>query len=366
MPDHQRLQEEIYAATSAKVIDRGVVMKDLFFTVLFNTLIAAFLTGFVSEKGFITLFIISQSIGISICSSALAGLYVLKPQKPIRQFILIVSAILVGTGVGGYVGFATTGIDAPTFLKNHLFVIRTVSLSIMFGSVISYFFISQGKISTSRELALDERIKRLIAENKEFETHLRLLQAQIEPHFLFNTLSNILSLFDTDPEVGKSMLKNLTRYLRVSLEKTRKGKTTIGQEIEAIRAYLNIFKVRMGKRLRFTINVPDHLYNYPFLPMLLQPLVENAIIHGLEPDVEGGTISIQALQTNRILRFEIADTGNGLLKDNGQGIGLTNIRERLSALYGNEGKLILRVNQPRGVRAIIELPYDRTESHHSR
>jgi len=192
------------------------------------------------------------------------------------------------------------------------------------------------------------------------EANLRILQAQFEPHFLFNTLSNILNLLDTDPEKGKSMLVDFTQYLRTSLSKIRGQTTRLGHEMEMIRAYLNIFKVRMGDRLKFDIDLPAHLEDTPFPPMLIQPLVENAIKHGLEPKVQGGEILISGKENDSHLRLEIIDTGMGINPGRKGGLGLANIRERLQSLYGNDGRLVIEENQSGGVKATIEVPHGKS------
>ncbi len=206
----------------------------------------------------------------------------------------------------------------------------------------------------------------LTSEKRVVETNLRLLQAQIEPHFLFNTLSNILSLLDTDSNKGRSMLMDLIRYLRTSLTKTRGDTTTLGQEMGMIRAYLNIFKVRMEGRLRYRIDVPDSIKDLPFPPMLVQPLVENAIKHGIEPKIDGGEVTIRARKDGDVIRLELADTGTGLHEDCDMGFGLSNVRERLQSLYGDRGRLILGENRPSGLKAIIEVPHGTDQGDHRR
>jgi sensor histidine kinase YesM len=201
-----------------------------------------------------------------------------------------------------------------------------------------------------------ERIKRLSSEKEALEANLRLLQAQIEPHFLFNTLSNVLSLIDTNPTNGKSMLVDLIHYLRTSLSRTFPDPITLDQEMDMIKAYLNIQKIRMGERLHFKIELPDGVQKYPFPPMLLQPLVENAVKHGLEPKMEGGEITIKALEKDDLMRIEVMDTGLGLSSFQKVGVGIGNVRERIKLLYGEKGRLILEENEPSGVRAIIEVP----------
>jgi sensor histidine kinase YesM len=233
-------------------------------------------------------------------------------------------------------------------------------LGVMFGSIITYFFSSREKIAESQARIQEEKIKRLTSEKKAAEANLKLLQAQIEPHFLFNTLSNVLSLLDTDPKKGKSMLVDFIQYLRASLLKIREQKATLGQEMEMIQAYLNIFKVRMGDRLHYKIDLPEKLKTNTFPPMLIQPLVENAIKHGLEPKVDGGKIFISGEAKDGILRLEVVDTGEGFKGAKNFGMGLSNIRERLQSIYGKSGHLILEENQPHGLKATIEVPHGKS------
>jgi len=127
-----------------------------------------------------------------------------------------------------------------------------------------------------------------------------------------------------------------------------------------IRAYLNIFKVRMGDRLLYKIELPEKLKANSFPPMLIQPLVENAIKHGLEPKIDGGEILISGEEKNGILRIEVVDTGGGFKEGKNFGMGLSNIRERLQSLYGNSGRLFLEENQPNGLKATIEVPHGKS------
>jgi hypothetical protein len=138
----------------------------------------------------------------------------------------------------------------------------------------------------------------------------------------------------------------------------RESVSTVGQEIELVRAYLNVLQMRMGERLSFEIEVPPELANAPFPPLMLPSLVENAIKHGLEPLREGGKVTIRAEVRDGILRLSVADTGRGFAESLGNGVGLSNIRERLAALYGDKGKLTLEANSPAGVVAAIEVPRD--------
>jgi hypothetical protein len=188
------------------------------------------------------------------------------------------------------------------------------------------------------------------------EAKLQALQAQVEPHFLYNTLASVQALTEVDPAQANAMTGHLIQYLRNALPKMRESVSTVGQEIELVRAYLNILQMRMGKRLTFDITAPQSLLELPFPPLMVPSLVENAIKHGLEPQREGGSVVIGAQTQDGKLRVTVADTGRGFGESIGAGVGLTNIRERLAALYGDKAKLTLEENAPHGVIATIEVP----------
>jgi LytS/YehU family sensor histidine kinase len=152
------------------------------------------------------------------------------------------------------------------------------------------------------------------------------------------------------------MLANFVAYLRAALPQMRRDETTLKQEVELARAYLNVLQVRMGERLSFRVDVPEDMGALPFPPLALSTLTENAIKHGLNPLPEGGSIEIRARVENLRLTVEVADTGAGLRQSGGSGGGLANLRARLAALYGNEGSLTIRANEPRGIRATIAVP----------
>ncbi len=344
-------------------IQKNITLKfasrTLIYTSVFNTIIAVFLTGAEFGDGFGNNFIFSQCIGLSICGCILALLYLKKTDKLALQLAIVLAGLILGATLGILVGSMVSGVNLSVFGKERTFFFRIFLNALLFGSIISYFFISREQISDSKARMQEERIRRLTIEKKAAQTSLRLLQAQIEPHFLFNTLSNILSLLETDSRKAGRMLADLTRYLRSSLSDARVETATISEEMERIRSYINIYKVRMGDRLRSEIDVSESAASISFPPMLIQPLVENAIKHGLEPKVEGGEIHIKVDIVEGVLRVEVSDTGVGPGEKGGEGgggVGLSNIRERLHALYGDKGRLILEENQPSGLKAIIEAP----------
>jgi sensor histidine kinase YesM len=358
MPDNLSMEQQRHYP------EARTILVNLLYTIVIATFIAVFLTltgiftTAVTLKTFVIMLIISQCYGIPTCLIVMLSLRAFKPRKGASAVFIILMGTVCGMLIGHLMAASILQQVLPTFLwewKNTL--LKTIGLWLALVIVIGYFFYSKKHLKISKEIIQQERINRLSSEKQALEANLRLLQAQIEPHFLFNTLSNILSLLDTDLKKGQSMLIDLTRYLRTSLSKTRGDTTTLGQEMEMIEAYLNIFKVRMEDRLHYRIDMPNSIKDRSFPPMLIQPLVENAIRHGIEPKVEGGEVTIRARTNGDRLRVEITDTGTGLHEDGPAGFGLSNVRERLQSLYGDRGQLILEENRPSGLKAIIEVPY---------
>ncbi|MFC0254042.1 sensor histidine kinase [Massilia consociata] len=191
---------------------------------------------------------------------------------------------------------------------------------------------------------------------------LNLLHAQVEPHFLYNTLASAQVLTRSDPARADEMLGNLIQYLRHSLPRTEDAPSTIGEELERARAYLDILKIRMGPRLNLQVDVPDALRGVMFPTMMLQTLVENAIKHGLEPKPGGGTVWILARQVQMgetsAVSVTVADDGRGFtLEGGGTGVGLRNVRERLRLAYGSAAAFSIVANFPSGVAATITVPH---------
>jgi LytS/YehU family sensor histidine kinase len=194
------------------------------------------------------------------------------------------------------------------------------------------------------------------SEKREIEAHLKLLQAQIEPHFLFNTLANVSSLIDNDPVLAHQLLDRLNDWLRVALVQARSEHLILGDELDMLSNYMNILEISFGSRLRWRIDADAIVRQIAFPPMLLQPLVENAVRHGIEPKLGGGEVVIRATIENGKLQISVCDSGVGLQESAGSGAGLANVRARLSALFGIAGKLTLENNAAGGTTATLELP----------
>jgi signal transduction histidine kinase len=238
-------------------------------------------------------------------------------------------------------------------------------LWILGSAILKYTY--KGRIQAERqaaratETAEAESLKRQVV-----EARMAAMQAQVEPHFLFNTLASIDHLIETDPGRASQMQKNLIALLRASMPTMREagggagnGVRDLGRELTVIRPYLEILKVRMEERLTTQIEVPDGLLSAEFPPMMIQTLVENAIKHGLEPKAEGGHLLVKAEIVHGKLQVTVADTGLGFGKaaTAGTGVGLANIRERLQLLYGAKATLTVAENAPSGTRVTVTVPY---------
>jgi signal transduction histidine kinase len=209
---------------------------------------------------------------------------------------------------------------------------------------------------TATAVAERESMQRQLSESR-----MQMMQAQVEPHFLFNTLASVEHLIETDPPRASAMQRSLIQYLRAVLPQMRETNlsTNLGREVDMVTAYLDLLKMRMEERLTVDIQIPDGLRTAAFPPMMLQSLVENAIKHGLECKPEGGTLRVKAEVAHNKLHVTVSDDGAGfgVVPSKGTGLGLSNTRERLKLLHGEAGQLHISPNSPSGVIATIEVPY---------
>jgi len=333
-------------------------LMDFIGTIIICTLLALAITIIGPIKNLLINFVLALSFGITVSSIVFYSLLFFKPHTWKLFLFIAITDICCGVFIGLQIGIIILQYFFNIVLdwRAHGLGLQMIIGGMLFSSAAFYFFMTKIRIRYRNKMIEQEKTRRTTMEKENISANLKMLQAQIEPHFLFNTLSNILSLIDTKPDKGKSMLLDLTNYLRTSLSRTLPEKTTLSQEISMIKAYLNIQNIRMDERLNYKIDVPNNLWQHSFPPMLLQPLIENAIKHGLEPKVEGGEIVIKATQENNLLKIEVADTGLGFSDFDKPGVGIANVRERLNLLFGEKGRLIIEENKPHGVRATIEMP----------
>lgn len=263
-----------------------------------------------------------------------------------RSVIYQVAAIVLGYAFGTAVGDAYTGRStwelmtlSPERFWRFLFGSVAISAGFLF------YFYHREKAHALEKLAT--------------ETRLKLLESQLEPHMLFNTLANLRVLIGVDPARATAMLDQLGDYLRATLAASRsEGSHPLSLEFQRLRDYLGLMSVRMGERLRFTLDLPDDLAQHPVPPLLLQPLVENAIRHGLEPAVHGGEITVSAHREDHALRITVQDTGVGFDGDPRAGFGLTQVRERLATAFGTGARLNCTSAAGRGTQIDLTLPLD--------
>jgi LytS/YehU family sensor histidine kinase len=244
-----------------------------------------------------------------------------------------------------------------TFLQNIInnltviFIWLSIGLKIFAKTKID----ADKKVQIAKVDAEKETLKRQLVEAK-----IQVMQAQIEPHFLFNTLSSLHFLIESDQKKASQMLMNLTTYLRYSLPQARENLpfNTLGKEIENIHAYLDIMEIRMGERLRVEYDISNELKSEHFPTMMLQPIVENAIKYGIEESINGGVITLSAQKIDGFLEMSVKDTGPGLgfTKNSGNGMALNNIKNRLQMLYDGNAEFIMAPNEPTGVIVKIQVP----------
>lgn len=297
--------------------------------------------------------LISNCIGFSIHGFAEGLAWLFKGRVPPALVLLL--SLPLGILVGYLLAeFLLTGAVGGTWALQG----RSLMVGALFGLLGSTLALLGTSVLRLRDSLRDEQLERLAGEKAMVETELRLLQAQIEPHFLFNTLSTALVLLRSDVDGAARVLEQLTRLLRASLQRTRNTQTTLGDELEVVEAYLGIASVRMGPRLRWEIDVVDALRCVELPPLLLQPLVENAVEHGLDPLPQGGDIWVGAESSNGLLRVCVRDGGVGLTEQSSQsGIALENVRQRLRALYGTAASFELTELPGGGTEARLEMPW---------
>ena len=346
---------------------RGLV-RDLAYTFVWNTGFSVLFTFFAvvsnwrfpSTNWLWITFVISHCVGYTMHLLFAVGGRTLEPVARrtgrIATTAYFVAVSTMGVIAGFWVATLVLGREILPRLGDPRWLIAIVVTSLVISIVLAIIFFWREK-SAMAEAALEREQRRAAnIEREAMAANLRALQAQIEPHFLFNTLANVTSLIDADPARARHMLESFIRFLRASLAATRRSTTTLADEFALIGNFLEVLKVRMDDRLQVGIDLPAELAAIEIPPMLVQPVVENAIRHGLEPKVEGGTIELRARRAGGRLFVEIADTGIGFADATSAGVGLANIRERLRLAHGDQARLTIRENAPNGTIVVLELP----------
>lgn len=313
-------------------------------------------------------FFITLSCAICVQGLRYASGWLLVQRQPQRQpqrqigdwpgWPLMIASLVLGTGLGYTIGNeianTITGHNAAGLLDSSLRRALTVMMiSLIPGFGLTFYFIGRSRIQAAEAQA--QTLQRQAA-----EAQLRLLESQLEPHMLFNTLANLRVLIGMDPQRAQAMLDRLIAFLRATLQASRSGAHPLREEFARLADYLALMQVRMGARLRTELLLPPELAELPLPPLLLQPLVENAIKHGLEPHMEGGLLRISASVEQGQVVLSVRDTGAGLgtsAAPGGTRFGLDQVRSRLAATYGDAASLsIAAAGEGGGTLACVRLP----------
>jgi signal transduction histidine kinase len=289
--------------------------------------------------------------------------------KPRARVAALVAAVVIGAasyaairwGLGArsfYPHLANPGLLWYNAVAN---VFRGLAIG---GLLTAILYFAARERDSARELH-QARLSEIEVERQIAEARLKLLQAQIEPHFLFNSLASVKRLYEREPGRGRDLLEGLRDYLRAATGSARQRETRLGDEIALARSFLAIFQVRMGNRLQVRIGVPVETESAQIPPLMVGTLIENAIKHGIGPRSTGGTLSLAARRQGDALVVEVGDDGVGFRHRSGHGVGLANIRARLQTLFGSAGTLDLAANPDGGVTATIRLPFRLAEERRS-
>lgn len=279
----------------------------------------------------------------------------------VARWVLQVAAVAFAMPLATFtIWVLSTDPGAPPFWKEKLrfegFGLFC-GLGVLFVPWLALGALVRQKDAIARHQALAFDLERSELERQALDARMHLLQAQVAPHFLFNTLANVQALVDTGSPQASAVLRSLIAYLRAAVPRLHETSTTLGQELQLVQAYLELMHMRMPDRLQFTLHADDSARALRCPPLTLLTLVENAVRHGIDPSEEAGRIDITVLRDGARCRVRVSDTGVGLQADSaGLGTGLTTLRERLQLVFGDAAQLRLSAQHPHGVCAEVEFP----------
>ena len=280
------------------------------------------------------------------------------PAADLKSFLKVVALATAGALVGASMSALVDGRSIADTLEKigRTLLVAGFSVgtfySVLYGAVSTWRNREYEMLATKLQMqAEQERLDRQLS-----ETRLRLLQAQIEPHFLFNTLGAVQQLAQTESPRAADLTANLITFLRASLSDMRTEQVSLQAELALIEAYLKVMKTRLGNRLQFSLSLPPELADVRIPGMLVLTLVENAIKHGIEPALRGGAIDVVATARDTFCQIEVRDTGAGEFLPSTLGVGLSNVKERVQLAYGAAGSFTLQTQEPSGMLATLRLP----------
>ncbi|MEO8655049.1 MAG: histidine kinase [Ramlibacter sp.] len=321
--------------------------------------IATIQYGFEPERAYLPRLVGSLCIGISIWAIVDLGRHLFPSAREtgwpdgLQGLGLVAGGIVVGYLFGSrladYLCRVNGWYTGPPV--NHEADVRSsILITVMAGLVGSFYF-----YSINRSAYLERKMGE--ARKHANEARLKLLETQLEPHMLFNTLANLRVLIGVDPMRAQGMLDHMIAYLRATLDASRATTHSLQAEFDRLQDYLELMQIRLGTRLQYELLLPRELAQHPVPALLLQPLVENSIKHGLEPKVDGGHVLVSAAREGDRLVLQVQDTGLGeSASGNGKGFGLTQVRERLATLYGDQADADFEAVPGTGATVTLRLP----------
>jgi Histidine kinase len=307
--------------------------------------------------------VVGRTVLVGLLAMLAFGLFEQWPARLPRwlsHWALQLVGVLVAAPVGAWLAYWLTTGGNPDFAhqQSRLVGFGTICFEgVLFGPWIALGAIVRQRDAFARNQALAFELERSELERKALDARLRLLQAQVEPHFLFNTLANVQELVDARSPQASNVLKSLIAYLRAAVPRLHEPATTLGQELLLVRAYLEVMHMRMPDRLQFALEIDEAATGLRCPPMTLLTLVENAVRHGIDPGEEGGRIDVQVSLRDGRCCVRVTDTGIGLRSaGHGSGTGLSTLRERLQLSFGGDAQLRLTEIKPHGVCAELDFP----------
>jgi hypothetical protein len=309
-----------------------------------------------------TLIVVARAVIVGLAVLMAFGLFEQWPRRRPRglaRAVLQLVGIVVAIPPAAVLAYVLTSGGDPQFEddKRKRGLGTLIFTSLLFAPWIAVGAMIKQQDAFAREQALAFELERSELERKALDARLRLLQAQVEPHFLFNTLANVQALVDAGSPQASSVLASLIAYLRAAVPRMHAQATIMEQEVELVRAYLELMSMRMPDRLQFELHIDKEAGGLQCPPMTLLTLVENAVRHGIDPSETGGSIRIDVRRKDGRCLVRVADTGVGLkVTGRGLGTGLSTLRERLQLAFSGDAQLRLTEVEPHGVCAELEFP----------
>jgi signal transduction histidine kinase len=341
------------------MLRRSLSARRVLLTILYSTVVAAALSP-IFITSFLSVWARTVFVGLALMLAFdVAGRW---PQRWLPRWVVQLVAIGLTAPVATLLAYMwMTGGSFGHLLQNEGllsgFIWITVC-SLVIGLLLALGALYRERDGQARAQELAFALERSTLEKQALDARLRLMHVQIEPHFLFNTLANVQQLVESGSPRAAPVLQTLIAYLRAAVPALADGQATLGTEIRLVQAYLELMRMRMPDRLDFSVTLPAHLAMLRFPPMALLTLVENAVRHGIDPSEAGGRIEVQVREAGANVEVSVSDTGVGMSETAAPGTGLSNLRERLRAFFGDTAQLQMLDGNPQGLRAVIVFPHE--------